>query len=220
MTSGSYRAMTSGNGGVAQSNDHKQDALLLDNGIGGLTPDGDYLIRVRGDHLPPAPWANVIANQRGGFIVTERGAGCSWTDNAQFYRLTPWRNDPVSDEPGDALYLRDEESGEIWSPTPAPMRTRLPYVVRHSAGRSTFEHVRGGIETLLTYGMAADAPVRLAILRLTNHDARPRRLSLTSYVEWTLGAQREHTQHQQIQRALQLIGLLPGHTHSCLGEYA
>ena len=198
MTSGSYRAMTSGNGGVAQSNDHKQDALLLDNGIGGLTPDGDYLIRVRGDHLPPAPWANVIANQRGGFIVTERGMGCSWTDNAQFYRLTPWRNDPVSDEPGDALYLRDEESGEIWSPTPAPMRTRLPYVVRHSAGRSTFEHVRGGIETLLTYGMAADAPVRLAVLRLTNHDARPRRLSLTSYVEWTLGAQREHTQHQVV----------------------
>jgi len=196
-TSGSHRVVTDGADAAAPPARRATDApLLLDNGFGGLTAEGDYEIRVRGDALPPAPWANVIANERAGFIVTERGPGSAWVGNAQFYRLTPWRNDPVTDEPGDALYLRDEETFDVWSPTPAPVRSALPYSVRHSAGSSTFEHIRGNIESQLTLGMAGDAPVRVALLRLTNHDQRVRRLSLTSYVEWTLGPQREHTQHQ------------------------
>ncbi|HMC54554.1 MAG TPA: glucoamylase family protein [Gemmatimonadaceae bacterium] len=173
-------------------------ALLLDNGIGGLTASNDYDIRVDGDTQPPAPWANVIANARGGFIVTERGAGCAWAGNAQFYRLTPWHNDPVTDPPSDVVYLRDEESGELWCPTPAPVLSTSPFLVRHSAGRSTFAHRHAAIETRLTLGTASDEPVRLSLLRITNHDLRPRRVSITTYAEWTLGPLREHTQHQVI----------------------
>ncbi len=190
-------ALASGNGSNQQLQS-TNTSLLFDNGTGGLTSDGDYMVRVRGDVLPPAPWANVIANARGGCIVTERGAGCTWAGNAQFYRLTPWRNDPVSDEPGDALYLRDEESGELWSPTPGPVQNDDAYSVTHSAGASTFEHHRGGITTHLTMGMATDDPVRIAILSVTNHDARARRLSLTWYVEWTVGVVREETLHQVV----------------------
>ncbi|MEK7403367.1 MAG: glucoamylase family protein [Gemmatimonadota bacterium] len=173
-------------------------ALRFDNGTGGLTANNDYDIRVQGDALPPAPWANVIANARGGFLVTERGAGCTWAGNAQFYRLTPWHNDPVSDPPSDVLYLRDEETGELWSPTPAPIPGTSPYTIRHSAGSSVFRHHHVGIETLLTLGMAPDDPVRLSLLRVTNREDRTRRVSVTSYAEWTLGAQREHTRHQVI----------------------
>jgi cyclic beta-1,2-glucan synthetase len=173
-------------------------ALLLDNGIGGLTAANDYEIRVQGDAQPPAPWANVIANARGGVIVTDRGAGCTWVANAQFYRLTPWHNDPVGDPPSDALYLRDEETRELWSPTPAPMLSSAPFTIRHSAGSSTFSHRQAGIETELTVGMAGDDPVRLSLLRVTNTDARRRRLSVTAYVEWALGPQREHSQHQVV----------------------
>ena len=177
---------------------------FLDNGIGGLTngeggsTEDDYELRVHGDDLPPAPWANVIANARGGFVVTERGTGSTWVQNAQFFRLTPWHNDPVSDAPGDALYLRDEETGDLWSAAPAPIRSSDPYVVRHSAGSTSFHHRRGGIETLMTVGMAGDDPVRLSLLRITNRDTRPRRITVTSYVEWTLGTLREHTQHQVV----------------------
>jgi cyclic beta-1,2-glucan synthetase len=173
-------------------------ALLLDNGIGGLTDMNDYEIRVQGDVQPPAPWANVIANARGGCIVTDRGAGCTWVANAQFYRLTPWHNDPVSDPPSDTIYLRDEETRELWSPTPAPLLSAAPFTIRHSAGSSTFAHRHAGIETQLTLGMAGEDCVRLSLLRLTNRDQRPRRLSVTAYVEWALGPQREHTQHQVV----------------------
>jgi len=172
--------------------------LFLANGIGGLDDRGDYQMRVHGDRLPPAPWANVVANAAAGFVVTERGAGCTWVANAHFFRLTPWHDDPVGDAPSDTMYLRDEASGDVWSPTPAPMRSDAPYTVRHAAGSSTFAHRRGGIETVLRLGMAGDDPVRLSLLRVTNHGVRPRRLTVTWYVEWTLGVLREHAQHQVV----------------------
>jgi cyclic beta-1,2-glucan synthetase len=168
----------------------------LRNGFGGLAPNGDYKIRVSGDRLPPAPWANVVANPHGGFVVTERGGGFTWVENSYFFRLTPWHNDPVSDPPGEVIYLQDAESDELWCPTPGPIRTGAAYTARHGAGTSSFEHERDRIATHLTLGMADGAPVKLSMLRVTNHDSRPRRLTLTSYVEWNLGVLREHTQHQ------------------------
>ncbi|MBA2572886.1 MAG: carbohydrate-binding protein [Gemmatimonadetes bacterium] len=173
-----------------------REPLLFDNGFGGLAANGDYQIQVRGDHLPPAPWLNVIANPLGGFLVSERGAGAAWAGSSQFYRLTPWHNDPVSDPPSDVIYLRDAHTGTAWSATPAPLGGDVSYVVRHAPGRSTFEREYDGIRTLLTLGIAPDRPVKLTRLRVTNLGHTPRRIEVTSYVEWVLGALREHTQHQ------------------------
>ena len=170
--------------------------LLHDNGLGGLTPELDYVVRVRGHDLPPAPWINVIANDRGGFLVSERGTGCSWAENSYFFRLTPWHNDPVSDPATEVIYLRDDASHDVWSATPAPLGGDAPYTVRHGAGTSTFEHERHEIHSLLTLGVDEHEPVKLSILRLTNRGPRQRRLVVTAYVEWTLGSLREHTQHQ------------------------
>jgi cyclic beta-1,2-glucan synthetase len=165
------------------------------NGFGGLDPNGDYELRVAGDRVPPAPWANVIANPRGGFVVTERGGGFTWAENSYFFRLTPWHNDPVSDPVSDVVYLQDAETGELWCPTPGPVPSEGVYDVRHGPGSSTFEHRRGDIVTRLTLGMADGPAVKLGLLRVTNAGGVPRRLTLTTYVEWTLGVLREHTQH-------------------------
>jgi cyclic beta-1,2-glucan synthetase len=170
--------------------------LQFENGFGGITPTGDYQIRVRGDLVPPAPWANVVANPRGGFVITERGAGFTWAENSHLFRLTPWHNDPVSDPTSEAIYLRDEETRDLWTATPAPIRHDEAYTVCHGAGVSTFEHDYGGIATHLSLGMADGEPVKLSLLRVTNRDVRPRRLTVTAYAEWSLGPLREHTQHQ------------------------
>jgi cyclic beta-1,2-glucan synthetase len=166
------------------------------NGYGAPTAEGDYEIVIDGGRLPPAPWANVIANPVGGFLVTERGAGCTWAVSSYFYRLTPWHNDPVSDPAGEAIYLRDEESGAVWCPTPAPLPAEGRYRVRHGPGATTFAHERHGVETALVMGLPGDAAVKLSLLRITNTGSAPRRISLTAYAEWTLGVMREHTQHQ------------------------
>jgi cyclic beta-1,2-glucan synthetase len=166
------------------------------NGIGALCADNDYALRVRGDALPPAPWANVIANPKGGFVVTERGGGFAWAESSYFLRLTPWHNDPVSDPVSDVLYLHDLDSGDSWCATPAPIRTDTTYTIRHGAGRTTFTHERHGIAVHLVVGMAPDDAIKLGLLTLTNTSPRPRRIVVTSYVEWVLGSLREQTQHQ------------------------
>jgi cyclic beta-1,2-glucan synthetase len=170
--------------------------LLFDNGIGGLNAAGDYVIRLRGDRVPPAPWCNVIANPNGGFVVSERGTGFTWAENSYFYRLTPWHNDPVSDPASEVLYLRDEETGDLWSATSAPAGGNATYTVRHGAGASVFEAARDEIATRLTMSMADGEAAKLSVLELTNRGRRPRRICVTAYVEWSLGVNREHTQHQ------------------------
>ncbi len=170
--------------------------LAFDNGIGGLTPDGAYEIRLTTGVTTPAPWTNVIANERGGFLISENGGGYVWAENSLFFRLTPWRNDPVGDEPTDILYVRDDETGEVWSATPDPVRHATPYVVRHAPARSEFQHSHAGLTTTLTLGMAGDEAVKVEVLRITNDTGGSRRVTITHYAEWCLGVIREHTQHQ------------------------
>ena len=170
--------------------------LRFSNGIGALDAHGNYRIDVHDGQLPPAPWANVIANATGGFLVTERGGGCTWAENAYFFRLTPWHNDPVSDPVSDAIYLQDDESETLWSATPAPVDGNGAYRVTHAAGQSTFVHDQDGIRTQLRLGVPESAAVKVSVLRITNLSGQTRHLTMTAYAEWTLGARRDESQYQ------------------------
>jgi cyclic beta-1,2-glucan synthetase len=170
--------------------------LACFNGLGGFNARGEYEIRLNGEDLPPAPWVNVIANDAAGFLVSETGAGPTWAVNSSFFRLTPWANDPVSDPASECIYLRDDENGEIWTPTAAPIRETTPYTTRHGFGYSVFEHEHGGIVTSLRAGMPNADPVKIQVLSITNSGTRRREISLTGYVEWILGVDRERTQGQ------------------------
>ena len=162
--------------------------LILFNGLGGFTRDGrEYVTTLAPGQVTPAPWANVLANPTFGTIVSESGAAYTWSENAHEFRLTPWHDDPLSDPGGEALYLRDEESGHVWSPTPSPVRAAAPYVIRHGFGYSVFEHSSGGIRSELWIYVAMDAAVKFSVLKLSNESGRARKLCATGYVEWVLG---------------------------------
>lgn len=175
--------------------EHAQPKLASFNGLGGFNDDGEYEIHLRGEILPPAPWSNVVANPNAGFCVTESGASCTWTGNSYFYRLTPWHNDPVRDPSSDCIYLRDELSGDLWSPTAAPIREETLYRVKHGAGYTSFDHSHGPIETILRMGVPESDTVRISILRIRNTGNVRRDLTVTPYIEWVLGVHREETQH-------------------------
>ena len=162
--------------------------LTFFNGLGGFTPDGrEYVITTAHAQQTPAPWANVLANPYFGTVISESGLAYTWSENAHEYRLTPWGNDPVSDAGGEALYLRDEERGSVWSPTPLPCRGTTPYVTRHGFGYSVFEHTEHGISSELWVYVALDAAIKFSVLKVRNVSSRSRRLSATGYVEWVLG---------------------------------
>ena len=166
--------------------------LLMPNGLGGFSRDGrEYIILLEPGQHTPRPWVNVIANPEFGFLVSEAGSGCTWAQNSGENRLTPWRNDPVTDQTGEALYLRDEEIGLVWSPTPMPAGAPTRHVIRHGAGYSIFESQSHGLNQTLRLFAAPDAPVKIAHLRLKNLWDRPRRVTVTYYAEWVLGTTRD-----------------------------
>ena len=169
-----------------------RDDLIFYNGLGGFTPDGrEYVITSTHEQTTPAPWSNVLANPHFGTVISESGGAYTWYENAHEFRLTPWSNDPVSNSSGEAFYIRDEDRGHVWSPTPLPSRGATPYASRHGFGYSVFEHRERGIHSEMWVYVALDAPIKFTVLKVRNECGRSRRLSATGYVEWILGDLRE-----------------------------
>ncbi|TXL68166.1 GH36-type glycosyl hydrolase domain-containing protein [Zeimonas arvi] len=167
-------------------------ALEYFNGFGGFAADGRaYVTILDGGRSIPAPWVNVIANPSFGFQVAVEGSGYTWSLGSRENQLTPWSNDPVTDRPGEVIYLRDEDSGELWGPTAQPIRhPASPYVATHGQGYSRFEHTAHGIELDLIQYVPLEDPVKISRLSIRNRSGRSRRLSVTAYVEWVLGPSR------------------------------
>ncbi len=168
--------------------------LIFFNGLGGFTPDGrEYIITTSPHQVTPAPWVNIIANPDFGTVVSESGPTYTWSLNAHEFRLTPWNNDPVSDASGEAFYIRDEDTGHYWSPTPLPAGGSGAYASRHGFGYSVFEHTENGIRSELWIYAATDAPIKFSVLKVRNESGRLRRLSFTAYAELVLGDLRSKT---------------------------
>ena len=165
------------------------------NGLGGFAEDGrEYVVILGPGQATPAPWINVVANPSFGFQVSETGSGYTWAENSRENQLTPWSNDPVTDPAGEAIYLRDDESGEVWGPTAQPIRCDgSTYVARHGPGYSRFEHQHDGIALDLVQFVPLEDPVKVSLLTIENRSSRRRRLSVTAYAEWTLGTSRGAT---------------------------
>ena len=185
------------------------EGLLYFNGTGGFSQDGrEYVIITGNGRVTPAPWVNVLANENFGTVVSENGSAYTWSENAHEFRLTPWMNDPVLDLSGEALYIRDEETGKFWSPTALPVRGANQYVTRHGFGYSVFEYCEHGISTELTVSVSIDCPVKFMSLRIRNRSGRSRLLSVTGYVEWVLGELRSRSLLHVITEIDQISGAI------------
>jgi cellobiose phosphorylase len=171
------------------------DGPLFNNGRGGFSANGrEYIVTLDKGDVTPAPWSNVLANSGFGCVVTDSTVGYTWSENAHEFRLTPWYDDPVTDESGEAFYLRDEASGHVWSPTPFPVRASGRYRVRHGFGYSVYECTERGIASSLKLFVDVVEPVKYAVLTLHNTTNRTRRISVTGYVDWILGDLHAKTQ--------------------------
>ncbi len=161
------------------------------NGTGGFDLDGrEYVTILQGGRTTPAPWINVIANPTFGFQVSAEGSGHVWSENSRENQITPWSNDPVTDPSGEAIYLQDLDTGQIWTPTALPIRGQGTYIARHGFGYSRFQHEANGIAAEMTQFVPLDAPAKITQLDLRNTGTTPRSLAVTAYAEWVLGTAR------------------------------
>lgn len=174
------------------SSDISSEPLLFDNGYGGFSADGrEYVVRLAstGERLvlPPVPWVNVLANEHFGCLVSETGAGSTWSCNSRERRITPWSNDPVLDPHDEAFYLKDNESGECWSPLPGPALSGASYEVRHGFGLTRFIHHSHQLQQETTVFVHRELPVKITRLQLTNSSSQPRRVTVYAYQRLVLG---------------------------------
>ena len=163
------------------------DDLSFFNGYGGFAAEGHEYIIDTGSRSTPAPWVNIIANKNMGFVISERGSSYTWYENAHSYRLSPWANDSIIDPSGEAFYIRDEKTGQFWSPTPYPAKGKGAYITKHGFGYTVFEHTETGIESDMEVLMDTEAPVKYFIINLRNQSGVDRKLSVTGYIQWVLG---------------------------------
>jgi cyclic beta-1,2-glucan synthetase len=159
------------------------------NGLGGFAADGrEYVTMLSAGQSTPAPWINVISNPSFGFQVAVEGGSYTWSVNSRENQLTPWSNDPVSDRPGEVIYVHDADTGQLWTPTAAPIRDPGgQYTARHGQGYSRFERQAHGITLELLQYVPLDDPIKISRVKIRNTSKRTRRLSVTAYAEWVLG---------------------------------
>src|SRR6202008_2012214 len=131
--------------------------------------------------LPPTPWSNVIANPGFGFIATESNLGCTWSENSYQNRLTPWSNDPIVDPAGEAVFVRDDETGEYWSATPTPAGRKLSWKTRVGQGYVAYEHAHDGMRMELLAFVPKGDPIKVLRLRVRNTSNEVRRISAIYY---------------------------------------
>lgn len=191
-------AISSGRGKKHRKSQEEEPAsndgsLLYGNDLGGFDKNGsEYVIRLEGVRMTPAPWVNVISNPEFGFMVSESGGGYTWCENSRENKLTPWSNDPVSDSPGEVFYLT-ETGGEPWSITPLPIREEEEYLIRHGFGYTEFEHESHGIAQKLTQFVPVNGTVKISIIRLINKAREKKNLNVTYYVNPVMGVNPKET---------------------------
>jgi cyclic beta-1,2-glucan synthetase len=188
---------------VAPSSRPPLGDLTFFNGSGGFDRDGrEYVCVLDDGATTPQPWINVIANAGFGFQVSAEGGGYTWADNSRENQLTPWSNDPVSDLPGEVIYVQDADSGALTTVTASPGRTGshrretdhpVRHIARHGFGYTRFEHDTAGLSMALLQYVPLNDPIKISRLTLENRTARPRRLIVTAYTAWVMGTSRART---------------------------
>ncbi|MBN1149568.1 MAG: glycosyl transferase [Anaerolineales bacterium] len=136
----------------------------------------------------PSPWINYLGCQEYFGLISNTAGGYSFYQDARLRRLTRYRyNNVPLDTGGRYIYLRDDQTGEFWSPTWQPARTQLEsYQCRHGLGYTVIESIKAGIQARVRYFIPLDETLEIWELTLINRRNQAAHLSLFSLVEFCL----------------------------------
>ncbi|OFI07442.1 N,N'-diacetylchitobiose phosphorylase [Clostridium acetireducens DSM 10703] len=164
------------------------------NTFGGFNlKNNSYIIILENYNNTPAPWINVISNGNFGFHVSENGVSYTWNKNSRENKITNWSNDPVLDDEAEEIYIRDEETGDVWSVSPKPIRDNGRYVIEHGFGYSIFKHQYNGILGEMVMFVPLKESVKFCSIKLKNNSNKERKLSLTYYARLVMGVVPENS---------------------------
>jgi len=142
------------------------------------------------DVRTPSPWINYLENGRYFATISGNGGGISYDRSPLHGRITRYRiNDVPHDRPGKYIYVKDKDTGEVWSLTwqPVGREPAAAYRVAHGFGYTRAEAEVGGLASSVVFFVPVDDDREIWKAVLTNRSGRPRRLAIVGYVELALG---------------------------------
>jgi cellobiose phosphorylase len=148
----------------------------------------------------PLPWINYLGCQAYFGIVSNTAGGYSFYRDARLRRITRYRyNNVPFDLGGRYIYVRDDETGDYWSPSWQPTHSDLEqYTCRHGMGYSTIGSKRRGISASTRYFVPLDENLEIWQFTLSNERQTPAALSVFSAIEFCLwDAQDDSTNFQR-----------------------
>jgi cyclic beta-1,2-glucan synthetase len=176
----------------------RQQTLLYDNGFGGFSEDGkEYVTVIDAGRPTPMPWTNVVANEQFGFLATAEGAGHTWWRNSRDNQLTPWRNDPVSATASEAIYVCDDATGTVATPTASPIGSGR-HTAWHGFGYTAYLHETDDLRLDLVQFVDLEDPVKISWLKVSNLSPIRRAVTVTSYHDLVLGNSKHVTARRLI----------------------
>ena len=166
----------------------------FDNGLGGFVRDGrEYMIALGEGQWDARPVDQRHRQRATGFQVSESGAGYTWAENSRENQPHALVERPVTDPPGETIYLRDDDTGDLWGPTALPT-ARRPGPITVVPGRiQPFHPSLPWHRARASPYVALEDPVKISRLRVANRSTSARTLTVTAYVEWVLGPLRSTT---------------------------
>ncbi len=160
---------------------------LFETKYGYFTEDGSEFVIKR--HDTPKPWVNVISNGDYGLVISQTGGGFSWLTHSEFNRVNRWHQDLIQDNWGKYLYVKNNETGEVWSPTFLPVKTPLDsYECRYGFGYTVFTSEYKGIKIEMTVFVPLNDTLEIWNVKFINNSGKKVSLSLFTYFEWCLGS--------------------------------
>lgn len=160
------------------------EKLKYFNSSGGFTEDGkEYVIKMNKNKKLPAPWSNVLTNEKFGTIVTSNMGGYTWSKNSRLNRISSWINMPDNDIPSEIIYLKDMMYNKKWTLNFSPMPDENNYYVFYGFGYAKYYHASLGIIQETEVFVPKNYGVKINIIRFKNTTAEKRRLKLIYYIK-------------------------------------
>lgn len=144
----------------------------------------------------PAPWANYLGSPEYGALISNNAGGYSFVKSGANGRILRYVFNQF-DQPGRYIYLRDNDSGDIWSASWQPAGRELDacrYQCRHGLGYTKMLAEVGGVRSEAVYYVPLDAAHEVWALTVTNRSEKRRELTLTGYAEFTSSGNYEQDQ--------------------------
>lgn len=148
----------------------------------------------------PKPWVNVISNGSYGLVISQTGSGFSWNEHSEFNRITRWHQDLIRDDWGKYFYIRNNKTGEFFSPLWQPVKTNFNYFeCRYGLGYATFITEYKGIKITCKLFVPFNETLEIWDFKVENFTNEDLDLSIYTYFEWVLGSSNDY--HREFHKA-------------------